>query len=269
MNWNKENILSLFLTLLLIIINIFEFFDKNIIGLISAIIIFYLVKYLGQSSVFDIFGLEKLKSIDEIFESNKKMASFIIRKSLWIFIPLFYMFLVSDTNLLSLGLSFNLCASIQLILFIILILTTILIYVGTRWRAKNFKTFRKSFLVAFFAAGLPEDLLVIGLIGGKMHTLLIFYIPSIWSTVLTLVLINSFFCLSHIPSVKKAKKFYSENMTQKNNMSYTRMFIQMFLLGLPGWILYFLSGHIYFSAWWHTLADISAFLPKKEESLDN
>lgn len=247
-------------------------FHTPIGGVMIAIILYFQAELIRKSALFDMVGLVSIDSMTEIFESKKNMKSFLIRKSTWIIIPLTYVLLNPNANIRDLGLIPAFTGFRQLVPFTILILfSSLMFFDAKRSMDVSLKGYLKSFTTSLIAAGFPEDLVIIGLIGGRVYILMLTFFSPRLAKVLSVLIVESLFCLSHIPAVHRAKELYSKHMTMRDNMSYTRMFIQMFIVSLPGWVFYFISSHIYFSIWWHSLADIAIFLPKqnldKEESI--
>lgn len=239
-------------------------------GVIVAILLYFIAELLRNSGLFRWLGLPDADSMGDVFRSKRQMAAFIVRKSVWIAVPLLYIFLNPKQLVLAdVGLLFDFGGSIHLVLFGILVIFSALMFFDARGMGITLITYLKSFSLAFLAAGFPEDLLVIGVVGGSVFRLLALYLPPLGAKIFTVLIVESLFCLAHIPNVRRSKGFYSEYMTRGQGLTYKRMFLQMFIISLPGWVFYFLSSHIYFSAWWHSLADIAAFLPKSENGTDS
>lgn len=260
--------LTLFLLVLLFIPGSFGQFQDPIGGVIIALTLYFLAELIRKSVIFDLVGLAEVDSIAEIFDSKTKMFSFLIRKSVWVMLPIAYVLLSPSVNLSDLGLVPGLPSLIWLIPMGLLVPFSLLMFYDAKGMGISLKEYLKSFTMALFAAGLPEDLLIIGLIGGRVFNLISEFVTPVPARILTVVVVDSLFCLSHIPAVHRAKKLYSQYMTKSDSMSYTRMFLQMFIAALPGWLFYFLTSHIYFSVWWHSLADIAVFLPKRKNNID-
>lgn len=234
-------------------------------GVLISFALYFLAQLIRKNEIFTRLGLPPVDSPGDFSASKLNTTSFLVRKSMWVLIPLLYLALSKGGSLGDFGLIVPLINKTQIIIIVILAALSLLMYNDAKSLDLSLGTYLKSFTHALLAAGLPEDFLILGVIGGSVFRLFSLYLPNLGASTLTVLVVESLFTLSHIPTVKKAHDFYSEKMTTKPNMTYKRMFIQMFIFSLPGWLFYFLSSHIFFSIWWHSLGDIAAFLPPKTE----
>jgi len=196
---------------------------------------------------------------------NIEILGIIARKSIWWIIPFLFAFLSPDLSVANyFSIPINLGWIPHLIVSVLLGFYFILFIIGLKSRNTSALNFVKSLFKSFSVAGFPEDVLIIGFLGGSLFRLLLQHIPIVFSAIITAVLISMSFSLSHFPNVIKNRKFYAENMTGKSEMSLIRSFVQMAIISLPGWMFFFITGSLWYSIFMHTLADLGAFLPKND-----
>ncbi len=228
--------------------------NKELYLFINSILIFFLANIIRNFFLWEYLGFKNYK-LNEILENNKYLIQTIIKKSSWFYIPFIYFYILCDLSLNEIGLGFKFYTignliSLTILLFIIrLFLNSYL---------NEIKLILKGFIKAFFVAGFFEDFLIIGIIGNRFFYLLNIYLNAYVSMILAFLIINLSFALSHIPAVKKSKEDYSKNMGIKK-FSYKRQVIQMFVFGIPSWLLFFLSGHLIYSFLYHSLVDTMPF----------
>jgi hypothetical protein len=194
-----------------------------------------------------------------------EIIGIIVRKSTWWVIPFFWAFLsptISVANYFSVPVTTGWIP--HLIVSILLLTYLFLFIISLKSMHTSFYVFVKGLFKAFAVAGFPEDVLIIGFLGGSLFRLLLLYLPVLASAVITAVMVDVAFSISHFPNVIKYRQFYAENMTGKSEMSLFRSFMQMTLVSIPSWLFLFLTGSVWYAIAMHTLADLGAFLPRNQ-----
>ncbi len=195
--------------------------------------------------------------------SRLEIAGIIVRKSLWWLVPLTWILIWPATSLerlvsipVSRGWIPHVIVATLLLAFLGLFVADALEkHISTR-------RFVTAVAKAFTAAGLPEDLLIVGFIGGSLFRLLSSSMAFWPAAIVTTVAVDVAFAVSHIPSVLRNSEFYAENMTGGTRISLLRSVGQMTAFGLPGWVFFFATGSVWYPVIMHTLSDLAAILPK-------
>jgi len=175
--------------------------------------------------------------------TNIEIIGIIVRKSTWWVIPFIWAFLsttISVANYFSVPITTGWIQ--HLIVSVFLLAYLFLFIISLKSMHTSFYVFVKGLFKAFAVASFPVLALA----------------------VITAVMVDVAFSISHFPNVIKYRQFYAENMTGKSEMSLFRSFMQMTLVSIPSWLFLFLTGSVWYAIAMHTLADLGAFLPKNQ-----
>jgi hypothetical protein len=232
---------------------------------------FVIIEIIRKSPIYRIFGLSSPVTPGEAISDKRKFVIFLFIKWLYIFVPLIIIvilpsFTIGDLYILGFY-KFHKGNLIAIILMTILVVGfSILLYPGI----KSIKGLFKSFFAAWIIAGLPEDILIIGFLGGALFKAFLSILPPFAAMILSYLLIEFIFSASHLPNVKRDEKLYATHMNGKDTIKPTRVILQMTIFSLPSWILFFISGNVFYSSFWHAAADMAAFFPdQNSEKNDN
>jgi hypothetical protein len=224
---------------------------------------FVIIELIRKSPIYKIFGLSSPVTPGEAIKDKRKFAIFLIIKWFYIFIPLLIIailpsFTIGDLYFLGFY-RFHKGNLIAIIVMLVLVIGfSLLLYPGI----KSIKGLIKSFFAAWLIAGLPEDILIIGFMGGALFKALLSILPPFVAMILTYLIIELIFSAAHLPNVKKDEKLYANHMKGKDTIKPLRVILQMTIFMLPSWILFFISGNVFYSSFWHAAAD-GRILPRK------
>jgi hypothetical protein len=195
--------------------------------------------------------------------SRLDIVGIILRKSFWWLVPFAWTLLwpaVSLERLVSIPVSRS---WIPHVVVAVLLLAYLGLFAADALEKRvSVRSFVTAFAKTFAAAGFPEDLLIVGFIGGSLFRLLSSSMAFWPAAIMTTVAVDVAFAVSHIPNVLRNRRFYAQNMTGSTEISLLRSVGQMTAFGLPGWIFFFATGSVWYPVIMHTLYDLAAILPK-------
>ena len=195
-----------------------------------------------------------------------EIAGVLIRKSLWWLLPLAWTVAVpqlSIARLTTLPLARTWVP--HAIATALLIAYLALFIADAREKKVSVGRFVSAAARSFLGAGLPEELLIAGFIGGSLFRLLSNYATPWVAALITAVSLDVAFSLSHIPTVLRNRRFYAENMTGTSRVGLLRTVGQMVVFGMIGWAFYFATGSVWYPIIFHTLSDLAAILSARHK----
>jgi len=243
-------------------------FGANLSILATAILTWPLVQLLRGWTLWPLIGLKSGSSVCDISgDSIGPQLAFVARKSIWWMVPLLWIVVFPELSLsriLTLPIGRGWIAHTIGAAFLVLFFSTFVYHSISH--GIPVRTLFAGMAKAFLAAGFPEDVLIIGFLGGSLYRFVGEVLPPVWTAIATVVIVDSLFSISHFPRIIKDRRFYAQAMTGQEKMSLGRSFIQMTIFSIPSWLLFFLTSSLWYPILMHTLADLSAFLPKGDRT---